>query len=184
MTVLRVVLLILFAGIMAWLWHPILTEKKDDSVKQEEHLAKPDYIATQLQQLAYSENGQLNYQVKANKMEVFQELGFSHFTQPVFTLYNGEQNWELSAAEATLYDNNMLVLEGNVLAKNLTEGAMISDVFADNVRVDIKQKLMNSQQPVEIIGPSLKITGKGLTADLHNEVIELINHTKTIYYDQ
>ena len=30
----------------------------------------------------------------------------------------------------------------------------------------------------------LKIVGKGLEADLKTEVIKLINHTRTIYYDQ
>ncbi|MEZ7205285.1 MULTISPECIES: LPS export ABC transporter periplasmic protein LptC [Pseudoalteromonas] len=184
MTVLRVILLIVFASIMVWMWSPMFNPSEADSAKEDEPLAKPDYVATTLQQTTYSENGLLNYQVTADKMELYQDLGFSHFEKPIFTLYNGEQNWQISALEATLYENNTLILEGNVLAKNLTPNAMITDINADNVRVEIKQKLMKSEHPVVITGPSLRITGKGLHADLQKQVIELINHTKTIYYDQ
>ncbi|MEI5639753.1 MULTISPECIES: LPS export ABC transporter periplasmic protein LptC [unclassified Pseudoalteromonas] len=184
MTVLRVILLIVFAAIMVWMWSPMFNQDTSRKSQGDEPLAKPDYVATALQQTTYSENGLLNYQVTADKMELYQDLGFSHFEKPIFTLYNGEQNWRISALEATLYENNTLILEGQVLAQNLVPNAMISDINADNVRVDIKQKLMKSEHPVIITGPSVKITGKGLHADLHNQVIELINHTKTIYYDQ
>ncbi|MDW7550478.1 LPS export ABC transporter periplasmic protein LptC [Pseudoalteromonas sp. McH1-7] len=184
MTVLRVILLITFSALMIWLWSPMFNASEINKKSDDEPLAKPDYVATALEQTTYSENGLLNYHVTADKMELYQDLGFSHFAKPIFTLYNGEQNWQISALEATLYENNTLILEGDVLAKNLTPDAMISTINADNVRVEIKQKLMKSEHPVIITGPSLKITGKGLHADLQKQLIELINHTKTIYYDQ
>jgi len=92
--------------------------------------------------------------------------------------------WQINAAEATLYENNQLILEGNVTAINLTDNAMIDHINADNIQVDIELQTMSSEQPVELVGPDLKITGRGLKADLKAEVIELINHTRTIYYDQ
>jgi lipopolysaccharide export system protein LptC len=169
---------------MTWLWYPYLTQNDNQLNKQNDVIAKPDYIAMQLQQTSYNETGIKSYTVTADKMELYQELGFSHFTKPVFTLYTGPQNWLISAAEATLYENNTLMLEGNVEAKNLTTGAMINLIKADNIRVEIKERLMQSERPVEITGPSLKINGKGLYADLNTDIIELINHTRTIYYDQ
>ncbi|TMP76803.1 LPS export ABC transporter periplasmic protein LptC, partial [Pseudoalteromonas sp. S983] len=43
---------------------------------------------------------------------------------------------------------------------------------------------MHSDLPVEIVGPHLNVKGQGLNADLNTDIIELINHTRTIYYDQ
>ncbi|MFY8300528.1 LPS export ABC transporter periplasmic protein LptC [Pseudoalteromonas sp. SS15] len=184
MTVNRVILLIIFALTMYWIWSPYFDQPKKQSASEEESIATPDYVATDLKQTKYSEAGIRNYLVEANKMELYQQLGFSHFTSPTFTLFNGPQNWQLSANEATLYENNMLILEGDVKALNLTEGAMISQISADHIQVDIIQRSMRSDLPVEIVGPHLNIKGQGLNADLNTEIIELINHTRTIYYDQ
>ncbi|OHU90775.1 MULTISPECIES: LPS export ABC transporter periplasmic protein LptC [Pseudoalteromonas] len=180
----RAILLIIFVISMTWLWYPYLTQETPKTSKQSDIIAKPDYIATELQQTSYNEAGVRTYTVTAVKMELYQELGFSHFTAPVFNLYNGSQSWLISSQEATLYENNTLMLEGNVEAQNLTTGAMITLIKADNIRVEINERLMQSERPVEITGPSLKITGKGLYADLNTDIIELINHTRTIYYDQ
>ena len=117
-------------------------------------------------------------------MELYQQLGFTFFEKPIFTLYNEKQTWRINADEATLYEDKQLILEGNVVAKNLVDNAMIDNINADNIEVDIKALTMRSEQPVVVTGPNLKIVGKGLEADLKTEVIKLINHTRTIYYDQ
>ncbi len=109
----------------------------------------------------------------------------ARFTMTVHpVLYNDKQTWRINANEATLYEGRQLILEGNVVASNLTDNAMIDRINADNIQVDIKLLTMQSEQPVIVTGPNLKITGKGLEADLKTEVIKLINHTRTIYYDQ
>ncbi|MBE0366810.1 LPS export ABC transporter periplasmic protein LptC [Pseudoalteromonas sp. MMG013] len=184
MTINRIALLIIFSMIMGWLWYPYFTHPPSSENGTSDVIAKPDYIATQLQQTIYDETGIRSHTVTADKMELYQELGFSHFEAPIFTLYNGPKNWKITATEATLYENNILILEGNVVAQNLTDKAMITHINADHIRVEIINKLMQSEQPVEITGPDLLITGKGLHADLNTDVIELINHTRTIYYDQ
>lgn len=91
MTVLRVILLITFSALMIWLWSPMFNASETNKKSDDEPLAKPDYVATALEQTTYSENGLLNYHVTADKMELYQDLGFSHFAKPIFTLYNGEQ---------------------------------------------------------------------------------------------
>ncbi|WP_350636013.1 LPS export ABC transporter periplasmic protein LptC, partial [Pseudoalteromonas sp. GW168-MNA-CIBAN-0100] len=114
-----------------------------------------------------------------------EQLGFTLFEKPTFILYDDRQKtWRINADEATLYDERQLILEGNVTAQNLIDGAMIDKITADNIQVDIMLLTMRSEQPVIITGPNLKITGKGLEANLTTEVIKLINHTRTLYYDQ
>ncbi|MCF6441003.1 LPS export ABC transporter periplasmic protein LptC [Pseudoalteromonas luteoviolacea] len=184
MTNLRVILLVVFGAAMLWLWYPFLTQTEQASQQEQETIAQPDYVAIDLKQTSFAENGQLSYQITAQRMELYQELGFSHFEVPIFVLHNGQHNWQLTANEATLYENDTLILEGNVKATNLNDNAMITEINADNLRLEISNRIMRSEQPVIITGPSLTITGKGLTADLNIEVIELINHTETIYDKQ
>ena len=180
----RLILSVLFIGFMAWLWLPYFSQTTTTVKNQEDVIAKPDYTAVALKQTAFDAQGKISHKVTAAKMELYQQLGFTYFEKPIFTLYNQQQTWQINAQEATLYENNQLILEGNVVAKNLTNNAMIEHINADNILVDIEHQTMSSEQPVELIGPNLKITGRGLHADLKAEVIELINHTRTIYYDQ
>ncbi|HDY91143.1 LPS export ABC transporter periplasmic protein LptC [Pseudoalteromonas sp. AS84] len=180
----RIILSVLFISCMVWLWYPYFTQPNILPQTEPEVIAKPDYIAIELKQTAYDEQGTISHKVTAAKMELYQQLGFTFFEKPIFTLYNEKQTWQINADEATLYEDKQLILEGNVVAKNLTDNAMIDKINADNIQVDIKLLTMRSEQPVIITGPNLKITGKGLEADLKTEVIKLINHTRTIYYDQ
>lgn len=184
MTSARIALLVLFTVIMAWLWSPYFMNPSSTENATSDVIAKPDYIANKLKQTIYNEIGTRSHTVTADKMELYQELGFSHFEAPIFTLYNGPKNWQITAEEATLYENKILILEGNVIAQNLTDKAMITHINADHIRVEIDKRIMQSEQPVEVVGPGLLITGRGLNADLNTDVIELINHTRTIYHDQ
>ncbi|ATG59188.1 MULTISPECIES: LPS export ABC transporter periplasmic protein LptC [Pseudoalteromonas] len=180
----RIILSVLFISCMVWLWYPYFTQVNLPQQTEADIIAKPDYTAIELKQTAYDENGKISHKVTAARMELYQELGFTFFDKPIFTLYNNKQTWRINANEATLYEGRQLILEGNVVASNLTDNAMIDKINADNIQVDIKLLTMQSEQPVIVTGPNLKITGKGLEADLKTEVIKLINHTRTIYYDQ
>lgn len=180
----RIILSVLFISCMVWLWYPYFTQVNLPQQTEADIIAKPDYTAIELKQTTYDENGKISHKVTAARMELYQELGFTFFDKPIFTLYNDKQTWRINANEATLYEGRQLILEGNVVASNLTDNAMIDKINADNIQVDIKLLTMQSEQPVIVTGPNLKITGKGLEADLKTEVIKLINHTRTIYYDQ
>ncbi|WP_338365936.1 LPS export ABC transporter periplasmic protein LptC [uncultured Pseudoalteromonas sp.] len=180
----RVIISVLFIGCMVWLWYPYFSQTNAVPEQEPEIIAKPDYTAIELKQTTYDEQGKISHKVTAAKMELYEQLGFTFFEKPIFTLYNEQQTWRINADEATLYEDRQLILEGNVVAKNLIDNAMIDNINADNIEVDIKALTMHSEQPVVVTGPNLKIVGKGLEADLKTEVIKLINHTRTIYYDQ
>jgi lipopolysaccharide export system protein LptC len=184
MNIARIILSVLFIGCMVWLWYPYFTQVNTITNTETEVVAKPDYTAIELKQTAYDQQGKISHKVTAVKMELYQQLGFTLFEKPSFILYDDHQTWRINADEATLYDERQLILEGNVTALNLIENAMIDKISADNIQVDIQRLTMHTEQPVVITGPNLKITGKGLEANLKTEVIKLINHTRTIYYDQ
>ena len=178
----RALISLLFIVAMAWLWYPYFMKSTDDGVAQQDHIATPDYIATGLSQTSYNDQGELSHTVYVGNGAVSRVI--THFTKPVFTLYGETENWQVNADEATLYNNNILILENNVTATNLKEGAMIEKVSAEAIQVDIDSQRMESEQAVVLSGPNMKITGQGLKADLNTEIVELTEHTRTIYYDQ
>ena len=115
---------------------------------------------------------------------MYRELGFTHFENPEFTIFSEQGVWRLSAREATLYDDEKLILEQDVMAESLTPNAMLNTIEATAIEYLISTKLMTSTASVTMKGPGLEIIGQGLNANLEEEVIKLINHTKTTYYDQ
>lgn len=180
----RIVLIILFVIVMAGLWIPYFYMPKKPVPKVDEIASVPDYIAIDLKQTNFDENGRISHQVMASKMSMYQELGFTHFEQPRFTIFSDDGIWQLSAAEATLYDGDKLILEQDVSAQNLTPDAMLNLIEAASIEYLISTKLMTSTTSVTMSGPGLKVTGQGLNANLESEIIKLINHTKTSYYDK
>lgn len=180
----RLALIVAFIGLMTWLWLPYFNQADTQLIEPQDSFAVPDYVAHDLSQTSYNKQGGLSHKVTAKQMELFTELGFTHFKQPVFTLYNKDKHWQLSADKATLYDNNRLVLEYNVVAKNLQPNALIEQINTNLIEIDIDGATMSSSHQVTLTGPAVNIVAKGLTADMNTEIIELINHTRTIYYDQ
>ena len=180
----RVALTILFTIVMAWLWLPYFFAPKESIQTVEQVASVPDYIATDLKQTNFDQNGGVSHKVTATKMSMYRELGFTHFENPEFTIFSEQGVWRLSAREATLYDDEKLILEQDVMAESLTPNAMLNTIEATAIEYLISTKLMTATASVTMKGPGLEIIGKGLNANLEEEVIKLINHTKTTYYDQ
>ena len=66
----------------------------------------PDYIAIDLKQTNFNDNGTISHRVTAAKMAMYQDLGFTHFIDPTFTIFSDHGTWQLTAKEATLYNDN------------------------------------------------------------------------------
>ena len=68
----------------------------------------------------YNQQGKINHQVFAQKMEHFDLLGFTLFKKPQYTLYTqtGEP-WHINAMDGTLYDDQRLQFENDVQISSL-----------------------------------------------------------------
>jgi len=187
MNLARLLLSSVFIAIMLWLWYPYLTTSEVTTATTPEIEVLPDYTANSLKQTVFDKQGKVSHKVTAKRMELYQELGFTHFSKPTFTLFSENDTWEISSAEATLYENNdnkKLILEQSVIARNLNPIAMVQKITTEQIEIYIQDSTMHSNQLTTMTGPNLLITGKGLNADLKKETLELINHTQTIYYDK
>lgn len=179
----RIWLTLAFIVAMIWLWRPFLfSEQKPLPTPIADN--QPDYIAEQLKQRVFDENGKLSHEVTADSMQLYKATQLTEFTKPVFTIYTDEGIWHLSADSARLVGNDKLILEHQVIASNLTPNALIESISAQSIEYGINTKLMVSNHLVTLSGKGMTVAGQGLNADLNQQIIKLINHTETTYYDQ
>ena len=143
----------------------------------------PTYKAINLRSALYDETGKLTHRIFASEMEHYEQLGFVFFKQPQYTIYvkDDEQPWRLTANEGTLYDDNRIQLEQNVVIQSLSEGDFVKTITTEFIQFNLDTKLMTSDQPVVIIGDDYEIQSNGFSADLSTKEYELKQHVQTVY---
>ena len=144
---------------------------------------QPTYKAINLQSALYDDEGQLTHRISASEMEHYEQLGFVFFKQPQYRLYTGDntQPWRLTANEGTLYDDNRIQLEQNVVIQNLNKESFVETITTDFIQINLDTKLMTSDQAVIIIGKEFEIQSNGFDGDLNAKQYELKQHVKTVY---
>jgi lipopolysaccharide export system protein LptC len=155
-------------------------EVKVDSLAEEAWI--PNYQANKMRSTLYGKLGQIEHQVFAQKMESFDLLGFTLFKQPNYLLFAQSQHpWKIDAQEGTLYEDQRIQFETNVEITSLNERGYIQVIRTNFVEVNLADKTMYSDQPVEIVGPNYVINSNGFTASLETQRYELLDHVKTVY---
>jgi lipopolysaccharide export system protein LptC len=144
---------------------------------------KPAYKAKNLTTTLYNQDGQLNHKVFAESMEHYDQLGFVLFQKPRYTLYtdNATSPWVVTAAEGTLYNNELIQLEKNVLIENQTSDDFVKTITTQYIQINLDNKQMTSDQAVEILGTQYVIQSNGFNANLRTQEYELIDHVQTTY---
>ncbi|WP_026375883.1 LPS export ABC transporter periplasmic protein LptC [Aestuariibacter salexigens] len=160
-----------------------LEEEQSAPISELEEAWRPNYQANNLRTTLYDENGRINHQVTAVEMEHYELLGFVLFKQPQYTLYleSSQQPWQLTAQEGTLYDDNRIQLEDNVVIRSLNPGDFVQQITAEFIEIDLENKTMMSDQPVVISGIEYTINSNGFVADLETKQYELLDHVQTLY---
>lgn len=143
----------------------------------------PTYKARNLTTTLYNEQGQRIHEVFSSTMENYEQLGFVLFIAPQYTIFQetGEPPWQVVADEGTLYDNNMIQLENNVVIVSKNQADFVQRVTTDYLEIDLDKQTMVSDASVEISGPDFLILSNGLRANLLNKTYELKQHVQTTY---
>ncbi|MEW9799034.1 LPS export ABC transporter periplasmic protein LptC [Alteromonas sp. CYL-A6] len=143
----------------------------------------PAYRATNLMTTIYDEDGNLNHQVFAARMEHYDQLGFVLFSRPRYTVYTGEGQspWLVTAKEGTLYNNDVIQLDSDVTISSQANDNFVQTIRTEFIEINLDSKKMTSDQPVEIMGSRYVISSNGFKADLQSQQYELIDHVQTVY---
>lgn len=166
------------------LYLPVWMEEEPETREQQRIDAlQPAYKARNLTTTFYDDEGNRNHQIFATSMEHYDELGFVLFQQPEYTIYLDQQtsSWQVTAKEGTLYNDDLIQLDSDVLIKSLNDDAFVSTISTEFIEVNLDTQKMVSDQPVVIRGTPYTINSNGFKADLKTQEYELIDHVQTIY---
>jgi lipopolysaccharide export system protein LptC len=143
----------------------------------------PDFIAETLKTRLYGKDGLLSLEVKAQRMEHYGDLDFTHFEYPKYTLYpkNQQSTWQLTANEATLQDDNRIILETRVLLKAADKNSLIQEIHCKYLELDLNTNILSSNQTIMVKGKDFTMYGSGLIVDLNTTQMTLTEHVQTIY---
>jgi lipopolysaccharide export system protein LptC len=149
---------------------------------QTEEAWVPNYQARTMRSTVYNKEGNINHQVFAEKMEHFDLLGFTLFKHPEYSLFaQASAPWKINAKEATLYDDQRLQFETDVVVTGQTDDGLLQKVTTHFVEINLSDKTMTSDQYVNIAGPNYVINSNGFKVNLETQQYELLDHVKTVF---
>ena len=160
-----------------------MAEDDSEKAKTGSDSLRPAYKAKNLTTTLYNQQGKRNHEVFATSMEHYDQLGFVLFSEPMYTVFveEGSPPWQVTAEEGTLYNNDLIQLENQVVIKSQNSGEFIQTITTDFIKVNLNDKTMTSDQPVEIRGAETVIESHGFNANLRTQKYELIDHVQTTY---
>lgn len=144
---------------------------------------EPDFIAESLESSIYNAQGKLSHVINAQRMEHYAELEFTHFEYPKYTLFpkNNAHSWQITAKEATLYNNNRVILETRVRLVATDKNSLIQEINCKYLELDLNSNIISSNQTVMIQGKDFIMYGSGLIVDLNTRQMTLTEHVQTLY---
>lgn len=160
-----------------------MEEEPSVAPSQDSDALSPSYRAKNITTTLYDQEGRVNHVVFAKEMEHYDQLGFVLFQEPNYTLYSQTTlaPWQVTASEGTVYNNELIQLENNVIIANQTSDDFVQTITTAFLEINLTSKAMTSDQPVKIIGEQFVINSNGFNANLHTQQYELIDHVQTIY---
>jgi lipopolysaccharide export system protein LptC len=174
---------LLFVLVSAIYLPGLLETEKQVPISEQEEAWQPNYQAKGMLSTLYDANGKISHQVYADKMEHYQLLGFTLFQQPKYTIFveNQREPWQVTALEGTLYEDNRIQLETDVIILSQDEQGIVQTINTEFLEINLSSKTLSSDQPVSITGSDYVINSNGLSANLETRQYELIDHVQTIY---
>ncbi|GAB58837.1 LPS export ABC transporter periplasmic protein LptC [Rheinheimera nanhaiensis] len=153
-----------------------------DPLKTDQELL-PDYVAQNVTRRLYNAEGYLADTVSAERLEHFAQLGFTQFEQPVYTLYNAQQqpNWRASSRYAVWFPQDKIILEQQVQIVSQQQNELIQRIETEQLEMLFPSNALINNHPVRIQGQGFYILGNGINADLKSKTFQLLQHDKTVY---
>ena len=181
----RLTISILFLFLLILLLNlPIWMESDKQQQTQDDELAwQANYQANEMQSILYNKQGLVTHKVFATKMEHFEDLGFTIFELPRYTIFTErtESPWQVVAKEGTLYEDNRIQLEQDVQIKTLDDEGFVQQIETSFIEINLTDKTMTSDEPVIITGQDYVIHSNGFVANLLTRKFELLDHVQTVF---
>lgn len=183
---LTAILALIVMALLAWFYSLNQTDSGlNGLIKSEQN---PEYIGDKMQAVAYSPVGNKQYVATSDKVEYFDYDGHTDFHAPLVYLFDIQnektqqtESWHLSADKAKLTKDNMLYLQGNVVAQSMQPLSKLQRIETETAVVNLTTQDISSDQQVKINGLNFSSTGLKLSGNLQQQVATLKEQVKTHY---
>ena len=179
-------------------WFYSLNSDKPDLSNLVKKPDSPDYIGNKMETTVFSPEGKKQYLSTADKVKHYTADGHTEFEMPLVYLFdvstsnNAEesnnpakllesQSWKLSAKKAKLTKDEMLYLEGDVIAESLEPTSRLQRIETQVAEVNLKTQDISSGTMVKINGQNFNSTGLKMVGNLRQQIATLKEQVKTYY---
>ena len=192
----NVILGLIALGSLGWFYS--LNSDKPDLSNLVKKPDSPDYIGNKMETTVFSPEGKKQYLSTADKVKHYTAEGQTEFEMPLVYLFdvstsnNAEksnhsvkllesQSWKLSAKKAKLTKDEMLYLEGDVIAESLEPTSRLQRIETQVAEVNLKTQDISSDTMVKINGQNFNSTGLKMVGNLRQQIATLKEQVKTYY---
>lgn len=192
----NVILGLIALGSLGWFYS--LNSDKPDLSNLVKKPDSPDYIGNKMETTVFSPEGKKQYLSTADKVKHYTVDGHTEFEMPLVYLFdvstsnNAEksnnpakllesQSWKLSAKKAKLTKDEMLYLEGDVIAESLEPTSRLQRIETQVAEVNLKTQDISSDTMVKINGQNFNSTGLKMIGNLRQQIATLKEQVKTYY---
>ncbi|MDO5053754.1 LPS export ABC transporter periplasmic protein LptC [Pasteurella oralis] len=184
----NIVLSVIALALLGWFYS--LNQSEQDLNTLIKKSDSPEYTGQKMRTTVFSPTGKKQYLASSESVEHFTTSGQTHFQLPEVYLFEIEtqensekekESWKLSASKAILTKDNMLYLEGNVIAESLFTSSRLQRVETESAVVNLSTQDITSDKTVKIYGQNFHSTGLKLTGNLQQQVATLKEQVNTYY---
>ena len=179
-------------------WYYSLNQDHSDLQSLIKKPDSPEYVGNKMQTTVFSPEGKKQYLAISDKVEHYTQDGNTDFISPLVYLFDvsldnkdkeaktdkiqlEKQNWKLSAQKAKLTKDQMLYLEGGVVAESLDPLSRLQRVETESAVINLKTQDITSDTQVKINGLNFNSSGLKLVGNLRQQVATLKEQVKTYY---
>ena len=192
----NVILGLIALGSLGWFYS--LNSDKTDLSNLVKKTDSPDYIGNKMETTVFSPEGKKQYLSTADKVKHYTVDGHTEFEMPLVYLFDAStsnnaeksnnsakllesQSWKLSAKKAKLTKDEMLYLEGDVIAESLEPTSRLQRIETQVAEVNLKTQDISSGTMVKINGQNFNSTGLKMVGNLRQQIATLKEQVKTYY---
>ncbi|QIM68951.1 LPS export ABC transporter periplasmic protein LptC [Basfia succiniciproducens] len=168
-------------------WFYTLNQDKPDLTRLIKAPESPEYTGHKMETTIFSPAGKKQYQAYSDTARHYDQDGHTEFVNPVVfaleveTENQGKQSWKLTAKSATLTKDNLLYLNGEVVAQSLDPISRLQRIETEAAVVNLKNQDITSDNMVTIRGLNFTSSGMKLTGNLKQQAATLKEQVKTHY---
>lgn len=170
-------------ALLLWRWYDL---QHQPQVSASPASYTPNFTASKLYSVSYTEAGEVNYRIYADSMEYYDKLKLTSFEAPEVFIYPGQNDpiWQIVADKAVVNGEERVVLQEHVVIQNLSRDDYVKEVTTQVLHVNLAEQTMSTDERVDVVGTQYDLTGTGMRGNLATESVTLLNEIKAIYHNE